>query len=116
PADGKGMARNEHDGDTVQITIRVAGDTIQEARMKTQGCVAAIAASSMLTELVKGKALDDALAISQEQLTEELGGLPERKVLCSLTCIRALEEAIRGIQEPERENSHGKNQRTPDED
>jgi len=92
-ADGVGMARNPQDGDTVRLSIRVIDGRIEEARFKAQGCVAAIAASSMLTELIEGRFLDEALAITKEDL-RVLGGLPERKVECSLTCLEALHEAI----------------------
>jgi len=77
-ADGVGMARNPQDGDTVRLSIRVADDQIEEANFKAQGCVAAIAASSMLTELIEGRSLDEALAITKEDLVQSLGGLPER--------------------------------------
>ncbi len=93
-ADGMGMACNFQDGDTVRLSIRVVDGQIEEARFKVQGCVAAIAASSMLTELVEGRSLDEALAITQEDLVQSLGGLPERKVRCSLTGLEALREAI----------------------
>lgn len=92
-ADGVGMARNLQDGDTVRLSIRVVDDQIEEAKFKAQGCVAAIAASSMLTELIEGRSLDEALAITKEDL-RVLGGLPERKVRCSLTGLEALHEAI----------------------
>jgi len=92
-ADGVGMARNLQDGDTVRLSIRVVDDQIEEAKFKTQGCVAAIAASSMLTELIEGRSLDEALAITKEDL-RVLGGLPERKAQCSLTGLEALRQAI----------------------
>ncbi|HAL62321.1 MAG TPA: iron-sulfur cluster assembly scaffold protein [Chloroflexi bacterium] len=93
-ADGVGMARNLQDGDTVRLSIRVVDDRIEEAKFKAQGCVAAIAASSMLTELIEGRSLDEALAITKEDLVQSLGGLPERKARCSLTGPEALREAI----------------------
>jgi len=93
-ADGVGMARNLQDGDTVRLSIRVVDDQIEEAKFKAQGCVAAIAASSMLTELIEGRSLDEALAITKEDLVQGLGGLPERKARCSLTGLEALREAI----------------------
>lgn len=92
-ADGVGMARNLQDGDTVRLSIRVVDDQIEEAKFKAQGCVAAIAASSMLTELIEGRSLDEALAITKEDLQSQ-GGLPERKARCSLTVLDALREAI----------------------
>lgn len=97
-ADGVGMARNLQDGDTVRLSIRVVDGQIEEARFKAQGCVAAIAASSMLTELIESRSLDEALAITKEDLAQSLGGLPERKVKCSLTSLEALREAIEEYQ------------------
>jgi len=93
-ADGVGMARNLQDGDTVRLSIRVVDDQIEGVKFKAQGCVAAIAASSMLTELIEGRSLDEAWAITKEDLVQSLGGLPERKVRCSLTSLEALCEAI----------------------
>jgi len=93
-ADGVGVARNLQDGDTVRLSIRVVDDQIAEAKFKAQGCVAAIAASSMLTQLIEGRSLDEALVITKEDLVQSLGGLPERKVECSLTGLEALREAI----------------------
>lgn len=96
-ADGVGMARNAQDGDTVRLSLRVKGGRIEEAKFKAQGCVAAIAAASLLTEMIKGLTLQEALAITKEELAQRLGGLPERKVECSLTSLEALRQAIEGL-------------------
>jgi len=93
-ADGVGMASNPQDGDTVRFAIRVKDSVIEEARFKAQGCVAAIAGSSALTELVQGKGLEKALAITKDDLAAALGGLSERKQACSLTCLEALRLAV----------------------
>jgi nitrogen fixation NifU-like protein len=93
-AHGVGMASNPQDGDTVRFAIRVAGGVIEAARFKAQGCVAAIAGSSALTELVQGKELVGALSITEEDLAAALGGLSERKQSCSLTCLEALRLAV----------------------
>ena len=93
-AHGVGMANNPQDGDTVRFSIRVEDGVIETARFKAQGCVAAIAGSSALTELVQGKELEGALAITKDDLATELGGLPERKQACSLTCLEALRLAV----------------------
>ncbi|MFH1943822.1 MAG: iron-sulfur cluster assembly scaffold protein [bacterium] len=92
--DAVGTAKNEADGDHVQLHLRVEGGRIKDVKMKVMGCVAAIASTSMLTEMVKGKSVEDALAVSGEALVDRLGGLPERKVHCSLTCIDALQKAM----------------------
>jgi len=72
----------------------VKDGVIEEARFKTQGCVAAIASSSTLTELVQGKRLKEAVAITKADLAAALGGLSERKQACSLTCLDALRLAV----------------------
>jgi nitrogen fixation NifU-like protein len=93
-AHGVGMANNPQDGDTVRFAIRVTEGVIEAVRFKAQGCVAAIAASSALTELVQGKGLEEALAITREDLAAALDGLSERKQACSLTCLEALRLAV----------------------
>jgi nitrogen fixation NifU-like protein len=93
-AHGVGMASNPHDGDTVRFAIRMKNGVIEAARFKAQGCVAAIAGSSALTELVQGKGLEEALAITKDDLAAALGGLSERKQVCSLTCLGALRLAV----------------------
>lgn len=94
--DAVGTAKNIADGDQVQLHFKVENGVVIDIKMKVMGCVAAIASTSLLTEMVKGKSVDDALKISKEALTENLGGLPENKVKCSLTCIDALQEALGG--------------------
>jgi nitrogen fixation NifU-like protein len=93
-AHGVGMASNPQDGDTVRFAIRVKDGVIEAARFKAQGCVAAIAGSSALTELVQGKELEEALAITKDNLAAALDGLSERKQACSLTCLEALRLAV----------------------
>ena len=92
--DAAGTAKNEADGDLVQLHFKIEKDKISDVRMKVMGCVAAIASTSMLTEMVKKKTVEEAKSITKEMLTEKLGGLPENKIRCSLTCIDALQEAF----------------------
>ena len=89
-----GHAKNEVDGDQVQLHFQIENDTITDVKMKVMGCVAAIASTSFLTELIKGKKVDKALRITKEELNKQLGGLPVNKVRCSLTCIDALQAAL----------------------
>ncbi len=90
-----GTAKNEADGDQVQLHIKLDGDRIIDVKMKVMGCVAAIASTSLFTEMIKGRTISDAAAVSKEELTANLGGLPEHKIRCSLTCIDALKNAVK---------------------
>jgi len=92
--DGVGTEGNPTCGDAMKIYIKVEGDRIVDAKFKTFGCGAAIAVSSMVTEMVKGKTLDEALAISKEAVASELGGLPPQKMHCSNLGADALKKAI----------------------
>ena len=89
-----GAAKNEADGDQVQLHLEISGNRIRRARMKVMGCVAAIASTSLLTVLIEGRSVEDAMGLTKESLTGALGGLPENKVRCSLTCIDALRHAL----------------------
>jgi len=93
-ADGIGTEGNPTCGDAMKIFIKVKDDRIVDAKFKTFGCGAAIAVSSMVTEMVKGKTLDEALAISKEAVANELGGLPPQKMHCSNLGADALKKAI----------------------
>lgn len=93
-ADGVGMEGNPTCGDAMQIFIKVENDRIVDAKFRTFGCGAAIAVSSMITEMVKGKTLDEALSISKEAVAQELGGLPPQKMHCSNLGADALRKAI----------------------
>lgn len=93
-ADGVGMEGNPTCGDAMQLFIKVENDTIVDAKFRTFGCGAAIAVSSMITEMVKGKTLDEALTISKEAVAQELGGLPPQKMHCSNLGADALKKAI----------------------
>ena len=78
----------------MKIFIKVKDGKIVDAKFKTFGCGAAIAVSSMVTEMVKGKTLDEALSISKEAVASELGGLPPQKMHCSNLGADALKKAI----------------------
>jgi nitrogen fixation NifU-like protein len=93
-ADGIGIEGNPTCGDAMKIYIRVKDGKIVDAKFKTFGCGAAIAVSSMVTEMVKGKTLDEALSISKEAVASELGGLPPQKMHCSNLGADALKKAI----------------------
>lgn len=93
-ADGVGMVGNPICGDVMKLSIKVDGDRIASAKFKTFGCGAAIATSSMVTELVKGKTLGDAMEISNKAVAEALDGLPASKMHCSNLAADALHKAI----------------------
>lgn len=91
---GVGNVGNPVCGDIMRLYIKVEGDKIVDAKFKTFGCGAAIATSSMVTELVKGKTVEEALKISNKAVAEALGGLPPIKMHCSLLAEEALRSAI----------------------
>jgi nitrogen fixation NifU-like protein len=93
-ADGVGTEGNPTCGDVMKISIKVEKGRIVDAKFQTFGCGAAIAVSSMVTEMVKGKTLEEALAISKETVANELGGLPPQKMHCSNLGADALRKAI----------------------
>ncbi len=92
--DGIGHVGNPVCGDIMELYIKVKDDIIVDARFKTFGCGAAIATSSMVTELVKGKTVKEALKISNHAVAEALGGLPKIKMHCSVLAEEALRSAI----------------------
>jgi len=92
--DGVGTEGNPTCGDVMKITIKVENGKIVDAKFRTFGCGAAIAVSSMVTEMVKGLTLDEALKISKEAVAKELGGLPPQKMHCSNLGADALRKAI----------------------
>lgn len=100
--DGVGDVGSPQCGDTTRITIKVVGDRIADIKFKTFGCAAAIASSSMATEMIKGMTLDEALAVTNKQVVDELGGLPAAKIHCSVMAadgVRAAIEDYRSKQE-----------------
>jgi nitrogen fixation protein NifU and related proteins len=92
--DGVGEATNPVCGDTMRLFIRVGGDRIADATFLTFGCGAAIAASSMTTEMIKGKTVQEALTITDKDVVDALGGLPPGKVHCSILAEKAIKAAI----------------------
>jgi nitrogen fixation NifU-like protein len=98
-ADGIGEVGNATCGDIMRISIKVDDDRITDVKFKTFGCGAAIATSSMVTELVKNKTIDEALQITNKAVAEALGGLPPVKMHCSNLAADALHEAIKDYKE-----------------
>jgi nitrogen fixation NifU-like protein len=94
-ADGIGEVGNPTCGDVMRITIKVKDDLIDDIKFQTLGCGAAVATSSMVTDLAKGRTLDEALKISRDDVANELDGLPPAKMHCSNLAADALREAIK---------------------
>ena len=92
--DGVGTVGNPVCGDVMSIYIKVNDDKIADIKFRTFGCGAAIATTSMTTELAKGKTLDEAMEITREEVAKKLGGLPPVKMHCSNLATDALHEAI----------------------
>ncbi len=116
-ADGIGNVGNPVCGDIMRLYIKVRDNVIVDAKFKTFGCGAAIATSSMVTEMVKGKTIEEALKLTNAAVAEALGGLPKIKMHCSLLAEQALKSAIddyykkRGLSspvklKPEEEHAH----------
>ena len=93
-ASGVGQVGNPVCGDIMKIYLKIEGERILDVKFKTFGCGAAIATSSMVTEMVKGKTIDEALEITNQAVAEALDGLPPQKMHCSNLAADALHKAI----------------------
>ena len=93
--DGYGKVGNPVCGDVMEIFIKVKDDIITDIKFRTFGCGSAIATSSMVTELAKGKHVDEAIKITRNDVADELDGLPPQKMHCSNLAADALSEAIK---------------------
>ena len=93
-ADGVGTVGNPVCGDVMTIYIKVKNNIIKDIKFKTYGCAAAIASTSIATEIVKGKTLDEAMKLTRKDIAEELGGLPDYKMHCSNLASDAIHKAI----------------------
>jgi nitrogen fixation NifU-like protein len=92
--DGVGYVGNPVCGDIMEMYIKVKDKIITDVKFKTFGCGAAIATSSMATEMIKGKSIDEALALTNKAVAEALGGLPAVKLHCSVLAEEAVKSAI----------------------
>lgn len=93
-ASGVGTVGNVICGDVMKMFLKIENDVIVDAKFKTYGCGAAISTSSMVTEMVKGRTVDEALKISNRAVAEALGGLPPVKMHCSVLAEQALRAAL----------------------
>lgn len=100
-ASGVGEVGNAKCGDIMRIYLEVEEGIIKDVKFKTFGCGAAVATSSMATELIKGKTLEEAEQITNKRVVEELGGLPSEKIHCSVLAEEAIRAAIKDYREKE---------------
>ena len=101
-ADGVGSVGNPTCGDLMTMYIKVKDNRIEDVKFKTYGCGAAIATSSMTTELAKGKTIDEAMKLSRASVADSLGGLPPVKMHCSNLAADALHAAIEDYQKKQK--------------
>lgn len=98
-ADGIGEVGNAKCGDIMKIYLKIDDDIVTDAKFETFGCGSAIAASSMATELIKGKPLSEALSLTNKAVVEALDGLPAHKIHCSVLAEEAIKGAIKDYQD-----------------
>ena len=103
-ADGVGEVGNAKCGDIMKIYIKVDNNIITDVKFNTFGCGSAIASSSMATEMIKGKSLDDALELTNKAVAEALDGLPAYKMHCSVLAEEAIKAAIDDYKEKHKDN------------
>ena len=94
-ADGIGEVGNAKCGDIMKMYLKIKDDRIEDAKFETFGCGSAIASSSMATELIKGKTVDEALAVTNKQVVDALGGLPAYKLHCSVLAEESIKAAVK---------------------
>ena len=103
-ASGSGTVGNPKCGDIMKMDIKVEDGIITDVKFKTFGCGAAIATSSMATEMVKGKSIDEALQLTNQAVAEALDGLPPVKMNCSMLAEQAIHAAIEDYKKKQAEN------------
>mgnify|MGYP002547661743 CR=1 FL=1 len=94
-ADGVGEVGNAKCGDIMKMYLKVRDNVIEDVKFETFGCGSAIAASSMATEMVKGKTIEEALAVTNKQVVDALGGLPAHKLHCSVLAEESIKAAVK---------------------
>ena len=94
-ADGVGEVGNAKCGDIMKMYLKIKDGIIEDVKFETFGCGSAIASSSMATEMIKGKSIEEALAVTNKQVVEALGGLPAHKLHCSVLAEEAVKSAVK---------------------
>jgi nitrogen fixation NifU-like protein len=102
-ADGVGEVGSPQCGDIMKIFLKVENNIIKDIKFKTFGCASAIASSSIMTEMVKGRTLEEALALTNKDVVDALGGLPPAKVHCSVLAEQAIRAAIEDYRSKKKE-------------
>ena len=98
-ADGIGEVGNAKCGDIMKIYLKIKNDIIEDVKFETFGCGSAIASSSMATEMIKGKSINDAMSLTNQAVTEALDGLPPVKIHCSVLAEEAIKNALKDYYE-----------------
>lgn len=101
-ANAVGKVGNARCGDVMWIYLKVEDDVIVDAKFETFGCVAAIAASSVAIDMIKGKTLKDALSVSNKDVIDALGGLPPQKIHCSVLAEEGIRKAIEAYRQSQK--------------
>ena len=94
-ADGVGEVGNAKCGDIMKMYLKIKDDRIEDVKFETFGCGSAIASSSMATEMIKGKTIEEALAVTNKQVVDALGGLPAYKLHCSVLAEESIKAAVK---------------------
>ena len=111
-ADGVGEVGNAKCGDIMKMYLKIKDDRIEDVKFETFGCGSAIASSSMATELIKGKTIEEALAVTNKQVVDALGGLPAYKLHCSVLAEESTKAAVKNYYD--RNNSPYDHSKFPD--
>ncbi|MFH0891212.1 MAG: iron-sulfur cluster assembly scaffold protein [Candidatus Falkowbacteria bacterium] len=98
-ADAVGQEGNPVCGDVMKVYLKIKNDVIEDIKFETLGCAAAIAVSSAMTDMAKGKTLDEVMKMTKDDIVNDLGGLPVQKVHCSMLGVDALKQAIKKYRE-----------------
>ena len=94
-ADGVGLVGTAKCGDIMKMYLKITDGVIEDVKVETFGCGSAIASSSMATEMIKGKTIEEAVAVTNQQVVEALGGLPAHKLHCSVLAEESIKSAIK---------------------
>jgi nitrogen fixation NifU-like protein len=92
--DGVGKVGNPVCGDVIYLYLKIKDSRIKDVKFETFGCAAAIGTSSIITDMIKGKTIEDALKVSKDDIAKEIGGLPPIKMHCSVLATEALKKAV----------------------